>query len=301
MAEGSSQGRTLREALRHGTARLQAAGLGAAAVDARFLLLGILGLATRDLVLRGDRPLATDEAAALDAALARRLAGEPVARILGAWEFWGLPFRLGPDTLVPRPDTEILVEVALAAIPDRTTPIRCLDLGTGSGCILTALLSELSNATGVGLDRSEAALRVARDNALANGIGDRAAFVAGNWCAALRGAFDLVVSNPPYIARAVIETLDLEVRAYDPPAALDGGPDGLDAYRRILDAVRDHALLSAGGTLVLEIGYDQAIPVRELAQAAGYRDRGLTRDLAGHDRVLQFGRPEGLFSGHRDA
>lgn len=293
------QNRSRREALRACTARLQSAGVVEAAGDARFLLLGILGLETRDLLIEGERRVSADEAAALDAALARRLAGEPVARILGAWEFWGLPFRLGPDTLVPRPDTEILVEVALAAVPDRTAPVRCLDLGTGTGCILTALLSELPRASGVGLDRSDGALRVARDNAVANGVGDRARFVVGDWCEALRGTFDLVVSNPPYIAHDVIATLDREVRMHDPAAALDGGVDGLDAYRRILDGAA--GLLAPGGRLVLEIGYDQASAVRALACAAGFPDRGLTRDLAGRDRVVSFDRPQGLLSGHRDA
>ncbi len=149
-----------------------------------------------------------------------------VARILGAWEFWGLPFQLAPETLVPRPDTEILVETALASVPDRTAPLRCLDLGTGSGCILVALLSELRNAFGIGLDRSPGALRAAHHNAVANGVGSRAAFVAGDWCDALRGGFDLVVSNPPYIAQDLIAHLDRDVRQHDPRAALDGGPDG---------------------------------------------------------------------------
>ena len=293
------QDMTRREALRALTARLHAGGVAEAAGDARFLLLGLLGLETRDLLIEGDRRVGAAGAAALAAALARRLAGEPVARILGAWEFWGLPFRLGPDTLVPRPDTEILVEVALAARPERAAPLRCLDLGTGTGCILTALLSERPRATGVGLDRSEGALHVARDNAVLNAVDDRARFVAGDWCDALRGRFDLVVSNPPYIARAVIATLAREVRGHDPEAALDGGTDGLDAYRRILDGAG--ARLAPGGLLVLEIGYDQAAAVTELARAAGYRERGLTRDLAGHDRVLCFDRPEGLLSGHRDA
>jgi release factor glutamine methyltransferase len=296
---GSSLGLSRRAALRRGSALLADGGIAEAAGDARFLLLGVLGLETRDLVLDGDRLLDPDEAASFDAALARRLAGEPVARILGAWEFWGLPFRLAPETLVPRPDTEILIEVALAAVADRTSPLRCIDLGTGSGCILTALLTELPGASGIGVDRSEAAVKVARHNAAANGIGDRAAFFVGDWCDAACGTFDLIVSNPPYIVQEVIATLHREVQDHDPIAALDGGPDGLEAYRRILDGVG--ALLAPGGTLAVEIGYDQARAVRALAQARGFMEGGLTRDLAGHDRVLSFGRPEGLLSGHRDA
>ncbi|QEE37731.1 MULTISPECIES: peptide chain release factor N(5)-glutamine methyltransferase [unclassified Methylobacterium] len=297
MIAGTSRGLSRREALRRGTTLLSSGGNAEAAGDARFLLLGLLDLDVRDLLLDGDRILDAQAGDALDAAFARRLAGEPVARILGAWEFWGLPFRLAPETLVPRPDTETLVAAALACAPDRAAPLRCLDLGTGSGCILVALLSELPQANGLGLDRSPAALRIARHNAVANGVGGRAAFAAGDWCDALRGGFDLVVSNPPYIVRHVIQHLDRDVRLHDPHAALDGGPDGLDAYRRILDGVRDAALLAPGGRLLLEIGYDQAEAVRTLGRGAGYADLGLRRDLAGHDRVLTFGLP----FGHTDA
>lgn len=282
-------GPSLRAALRDAVARCEAAGIANAAGDARFLVLGALGLDARDLALGGERPLEPDEGLRLEAALARRLAGEPVARILGAWEFWGLPFRLAPETLVPRPDTETVVEAALAAVPDRAAPGRILDLGTGSGCILVALLRELPRARGLGLDRSLPALRTARENARVNGVGARAGFVAGDWCDALEAPFDLVVSNPPYIARGLIPALAREVRAHDPVAALDGGTDGLDAYRRILGGLRAGAILAPGGTLVLEIGFDQAEPVRALARAAGLAVRGLSRDLAGHDRALIFG------------
>ena len=301
MASGSSQGLSRREALRQGTARLVEGGLGEAAGDARFLMLGVLGLETRDLLIDGERRLAAEEATALDAALTRRLAGEPVARILGVWEFWGLPFWLCSETLVPRPDTEILVEVALAAVTDRTSPLRCLDLGTGSGCILTALLHELPSAFGVGVDRSEAALRIAQHNAGANDVGSRAAFLAADWCDAVRGPFDLVVANPPYIARDVIPTLDREVRIHDPAAALDGGADGLDAYRRIFAGVSRRGLLSHGGLLAVEIGYDQAEAVRDIARGAGFGQSALRRDLSGQDRVLHFDVPDGLTTGHRDA
>lgn len=282
-------GLSRRAALREAVAHYEAAGIADAAGDARFLLLGVLGLDARDLALDGERRLGADERLRLDAALTRRLAGEPVARILGAWDFWGLPFRLGPETLVPRPDTETVVEAALAAMPDRAAPLRILDLGTGSGCILVALLGELPRAHGLGLDRSLPALRTARENARVNGVAARAAFVAGDWCDALSGPFDLVVANPPYIARGLIQGLEREVRAHDPVAALDGGTDGLDAYRRIFDGLSRDVILASGGTLVVEIGFDQAEAVRALARAAGLADRGLSRDLAGHDRALIFG------------
>ena len=290
---GSLVGLSRRAALRYAIARYAEAGIANADGDARFLVLAALGLDARDLALDGDRLLDADEGQRLDAALSRRLAGEPVARILGAWEFWGLPFRLAPETLVPRPDTETVVEAALAAVPDRDAPLRILDLGTGSGCILVALLSELPRAYALGLDRSLPALSTARANALANGVGARAGFVSGDWCDALGGPFDIVVSNPPYIACDLIADLDRTVRVHDPRAALDGGRDGLDAYRRILDGLRCGRILEPGGTLVMEIGFDQADAVRTLAGAAGFIDRGSSRDLAGHDRALIFGSPAG--------
>ncbi|WP_336487159.1 peptide chain release factor N(5)-glutamine methyltransferase [Methylobacterium nigriterrae] len=258
-----------------------------AASDARFLLLHALGLCATDLVLRGDAPIGRPGAQALSDALARRIAGEPVARIAGAWEFWGLPFHLSPATLVPRPDTETLVEAALAAIGDRDRPLRILDLGTGSGCILVALLTELPRAFGIGLDRSFAALRTARSNAALNGVAGRAAFLNADWCASLGGPFDLIVSNPPYIARAVIPGLSREVRLHDPIEALDGGADGLDAYRRILAGIAAPPhLLVKDGVLALEIGFDQAALVSDLGRSAGFADVRVGRDLAGHDRVV---------------
>ncbi len=247
--------------------------------------MGLLGLEPRDLALDGDRPVG-EAAPLVRAALDRRAMGEPVARILGAWEFWGLPFVLVPETLVPRPDTETVVEAALAALPDRTAPLRILDLG--SGCILVALLSELPRAVGIGLDRSEPALRAARTNAIANGTGGRALVACGNWCDPLRGPFDLVVSNPPYIAAGDIPGLDREVAQHDPRAALDGGADGLDAYRQILGSLGRGRLLKPGAPAVVEIGYDQAEAVRTIGIAAGLRVAKLSRDLPGHDRALTF-------------
>jgi release factor glutamine methyltransferase len=278
---------TRRAALRRAAGLLAGAGIADGERDARFLLLGLLGLETKDLTLDGDRPIG-EGAPLLEAALARRAAGEPVARILGAWEFWGLPFALVPETLVPRPDTETVVEAALAALPERRAPLRLLDLGTGTGCLLVALLTELPNAFGIGLDRSEAALRAARKNAQTNGVGGRARFACGDWCASLRGPFDLVVSNPPYIPAATIAGLDREVAEHDPPAALDGGADGLDAYRRILGEIGAGGILAPGAPVVVEIGYDQAVDVRTIGTEAGLTFTRLAKDLAGHDRALIF-------------
>ncbi|GLS56238.1 release factor glutamine methyltransferase [Methylobacterium gregans] len=280
---GLVPGLSRRAALRQLTEALAAAGIANPAGEARFLALDLLGLEAFDLVGGGAVPIGPEGASRLADALHRRLAGEPVARILGAWEFWGLPFRLSPETLVPRPDTETLVDAALRLRPDRSAPLRVLDLGTGSGCILTALLSEYPQAFGVGLDRSPGALRTARINADLNGVGARAAFLAGDWCDPLAGPpFDLVVSNPPYIATGVIVGLDREVREHDPAAALDGGADGLAAYRRILEALPGR--LAPGGAALLEIGFDQAAALEALA--AGFPQREIVRDLAGHDRVM---------------
>ena len=274
-------------ALRHLVRVFEEAGVPNARSDARFLGLHALALTPLDLTLRGRDPVGESGADALNRAAARRLAGEPVARILGAWEFWGLPFALSPDTLVPRPDTESVVEAALGLFPERERPLRLIDLGTGSGCILVAMLHERPGAYGIGLDRAEGALAVARNNAAANGVADRASFLCGSWLDGLSGPFDLIVSNPPYIAAPVIATLEPEVRLHDPRAALDGGDDGLDAYRAILSGLaRRPGLLSAQGALVLEIGYDQGPALIGLARAMGFAEVRVGRDLAGNDRVV---------------
>ncbi|MET7243773.1 peptide chain release factor N(5)-glutamine methyltransferase [Methylobacterium sp. EM32] len=260
---------------------LAARGIETAALDARILVEEALGITATDLALRGAEPVGRAGAERLGAYLARRAAGEPVARIIGAWEFWGLPFGLSPETLVPRPDTETLVEAALGLFPEG--PHRIADLGTGTGCILVALLTEWPRAVGLGIDRSVGALRTARANAARNGVAERAAFAAGDWAASLAGPFDLVVANPPYIASDVIAGLSGEVRDHDPRLALDGGPDGLDAYRTILAQVP--RLLGPGGHLLVEIGYDQEEPLRRLAATHGLSPQ-VRRDLAGHPRVV---------------
>jgi release factor glutamine methyltransferase len=253
-------------------------------LDARLIVGHALGLDHSALATQSERVLTRAETDRLAALAARRLAREPVARILGAKEFWSLPLAVTPDVLVPRPETETVVEAALAASGGRR-PRRIADLGTGSGAILLALLSELPDAFGVGTDRDPRALAVARHNAERLGLGVRAAFVTCDFGAALAGGCDLVVSNPPYIAAADIATLAPEVRDYDPRAALDGGPDGLAAYRAIAaDAVR---LLAPGGAIAVEIGSLQGEAVTALFAGRGLGLDGPPRpDLAGHPRVV---------------
>lgn len=221
-----------------------------------------------------------------EALLQRRLAREPMAQIMGIKGFWSLDFLVNSHTLTPRPESETLIEAALAQIPDRQAPLRILDLGTGSGCLLLTLLHELPNATGSGVDADAQALRVAEDNAGRLNMQRRATFVQGNWAQGITGTFDIVISNPPYIARSDIAALMPEVRDYEPHLALDGGADGLDAYREITAALP--RLLKRNGIAGFELGAGQAQAVRTLAEAQGLIHRETCRDLAGIERTLIF-------------
>lgn len=275
---------TRAEALRDLRLRLSSAGFEASGLDARLLLLGALGISATELTLRPDLVLSPEEAERLSLFAARRLTHEPVARILGEREFWGLPFALSPETLVPRPDTETVVETALRLVPDRAAPHRLIDFGTGSGILLVALLHEWPQARGVGVDRSFAALRSAKRNAARNNVGERAMFVASDWGSSIRGSFDVIVSNPPYIASSVIGGLAPDVRQHDPRLALDGGEDGLDAYRILLGEAE--RLLVPQGLLILEIGYDQGDALRSLATGRALEILELVHDLAGNPRCV---------------
>ena len=285
---GLAPGAAVADARRHLALEFRRAGLDTPELDARLLLAHALGLDHAGLAAQGAARLAVDEAHAIAALAARRLRREPVARILGRKEFWGVPLRLTGETLVPRPETETLVEAALAAIASggaRSRPLRVADLGTGSGALLLALVCELPVAFGVGTDVSVPALDCARANAAALGITGRTAFVACDYGTALAGSFDLVVANPPYVPRDEIATLAPEVRDFDPRRALDGGRDGLDGYRAIAADAR--RLLAAGGTLVLEIGAGQSDAVSRIVAAGGLRLSGPPRrDLAGVARAL---------------
>jgi release factor glutamine methyltransferase len=281
-------GQTVEAARRLLAAQLKKQGIDSAELDARLLTGHVVGLDLTGMITSAKRPITPDESTLLVDYARRRLHGEPIARILGSKEFWGLTFQLSSGTLVPRPDTETVVELAWRiAAPPRDRPLRILDIGTGSGAILLALLSERSDASGIGTDISVAALKTASGNAARLELARRAAFVACDYATALSGPFDLIVSNPPYIRSADIEGLATEVRDHDPRAALDGGADGLDAYREIAqETVR---LLAPGGALVLELGQGQSADVRRIMAAVGLKLSGPPqRDLAGIDRAVAF-------------
>jgi len=284
----SFAGKSVETARRALTARFKSASIDSAELDARILVGAALGLDLTGLITAANRLLTPDQSIRLEDFSRRRTGGEPVARILGAREFWGLPLKLSAATLVPRPDTETVVELALemlrACSPADHQP-RIADLGTGSGAILLALLSELPGAHGTGTDISEQALQTAHNNAVDLGLSERVEFIACDYAAGLSGLFDLVVSNPPYIRSADIAGLATEVRDHDPIRALDGGADGLDAYRALVpQAAR---LLAPGGALVVEVGDGQDGEVQDLMTAAGLTLRGPARaDLAGIRRAV---------------
>lgn len=283
---GGAAARTVADARRAWAASFRANGIDTPELDARLLVGHALSLDHARLAASDRRLLGTDETNAIAALAERRLAREPVARIIGFKEFWSLLFRIDAATLVPRPETETVVEAALAAIESggpRSRDLRILDIGTGSGAILLALLTELPNAFGVGSDVSLPALAVARDNARQFGL-SRAAFVACNMAAALCGPFDLIVSNPPYIASGDIAALPPEVGLFDPRLALDGGADGLDGYREI--AANAPSLLKPGGSLVVELGAGQAEKVAALFASGGLAPAPPRPDLNDVPRAL---------------
>jgi release factor glutamine methyltransferase len=281
------RGASVAQARRALAEQFRTAGIESPELDARVLIGHALGLDHAGLVTAATQQLSDLTATQIGRFAARRMSGEPVARIVGQKEFWGLPLTVTPAVLVPRPETETVVELALALIDragPRTRPLRIADIATGSGAILLALLSELPNAHGVGTDTDEQALSVARANTGRLGLGERAAYLVCDYGMGLNGPFDLVVSNPPYVARAEIATLAREVRDHDPHHALDGGTDGLAAYRSIApDAQR---LLGPRGHLVLEIGRDQEQDVTRLLTSAGLTMAPRRRDLAGIVRAL---------------
>ena len=264
--------------------QLSAADIPTAALDAQLLVRHVLGLDATGLIASETDPFPSGKLAELESLVARRLAGEPMARIRGVQEFYGLDFGLNDATLVPRPETEMLVEFGITELKSRSEP-TIADLGTGTGCIVLALLANLPSARGTGVDIAADALVQAEANAQALGLADRFIMRHGSWFEPLGGdKFDLIVSNPPYIASATIEALEPGVKSFDPIAALDGGADGLDPYRVIGSQARN--CLVPGGALALEIGFDQGHMVKELLSSEGFCEVAIAKDLAGHDRMV---------------
>lgn len=276
---------TLAALRRDAERRLREAGVATPDLDARVLIQDVLDLDRTALLTRAETPVGDADVMRVEAAIARRASREPVGRILGRRGFRSLELELGPATLEPRPDTETVVEAVLAAVPDRARPYRVLDLGTGTGCLLLALLAEWPDATGLGIDISPDAVAVAAANARRNGLDARAVFRTGDWGDGLGERFDIVVSNPPYIPTADIAGLEPEVRDHDPHRALDGGADGLDCYRRIARDVP--RLIVPGGTIALEVGWTQAGAVAALLEAAGLAVTGIFRDAGGNERCVR--------------
>ena len=275
---------SLRATLDAAADSLRAAGLENPLGEARLLLGAALGVGREALLGASDKPLENGQRRRFEALIGRRAAREPAAYILGEREFWSLPFKVNGDTLIPRPDSESLIEAALDFIDDREAPHRLLDFGTGSGCLLLALLSELPNAGGVGVDISAGALAVARANAVRLGLAARARFLCGDWGGGLRGRFDLIVANPPYIEDREMAALSPEISRYEPASALSGGADGMACYHALApDLAR---LLAPGGVAVIETAAGRADALVAIMAGQGLAEKGRWRDLAGHDRCI---------------
>jgi release factor glutamine methyltransferase len=278
------QAASLRQIVARVGDRLAAAGIGSARAEAWLLLGRVSGRERPQLIADSLESLTPAQEAELERLVQRRLAREPIAYILGEKEFWSLPFQVGPAVLIPRPESETVVEAALAALPERRAALHILDLGTGSGCLLLALLSELPNATGLGVDASAAALEIAEANAHRLGLAGRAEFEQRTWATGLDCPFDLIVSNPPYVSEADRAELQPEIRDFEPHAALFAGPDGMEAYRALApDCAR---LLRPAGFLALEIGQGQGEPVARILEQHGLIVAARSRDLAGIERCL---------------
>ena len=270
---------TIARAIHDGAARLHAVADNPR-LESRLLLAHALSITRADLIRDPGRQIDTS---VFDALLARRTAREPLALIVGRREFWSLDFQVSPATLIPRPDSETLIEAALAAFANRPPPHTIIDLGTGTGCLLLALLTEFPSAFGIGLDLVPDAAALAKFNATRLGLTNRSAFLAGNWTQSISGRFDLVISNPPYIPGSAIETLMPEVARHEPRSALDGGSDGYDAYRAIVPLLP--VLLEPAGIAILELGIGQASYVSGLTREAGF-NTSIRHDLAEIPRAI---------------
>ena len=279
------------EALGSATRQLEAAGIPAPRRDARLLMQHALGLGPEVLLADRDRPLRPGEARRLAALVSRRAGREPIAYLTGRREFWSLEFSLDPSVLVPRPETETVVEAVLAHAARPTARSRLLDLGTGSGCLLVALLGEFEDSSGLGVDINAAAVSLARVNAGRHGLGARASFVVADWGAPLAGCFDIVVSNPPYVAAGELASLAPEIACHEPRAALDGGADGYACYRLLAPQIA--RLLAPAGVAAVELGAGMADKVRVFFRAAGLVEIERRRDLSGIERCALFAHDTG--------
>lgn len=273
---------TLAEAMAGATATLKSAGIESARVDARVLAAHVLGPSNQ--LPPASLKLSGGEAATFDGAIVRRATGEPVAYITGHKEFFGLDFEVGPGVLIPRPETETLVEEALKDFPESGSPLRVLDLGSGSGCLLIAFLANRPSATGTALEKSDEALKWCWRNVLRHHLEERCELLQADWHAKINGQFDVILSNPPYIETSHIAGLAPDVRSFEPSAALDGGPDGLNAYRSLAPVLA--AVLAPRGSAYLEIGQGQHHMVAEVMEAAGLKVVRVAPDLAGIPRCV---------------
>lgn len=278
---------TLNDMMAHLRNHFMVAGVEDPMAEARILVGGIMGLSRGDFITQGEDHIPLEHEIAINAASGRRVRGEPVYRILGKRGFYDLELRISRDTLDPRPDTEVLVDLVLDLMKDRKdAPLDILDLGIGTGAICLALLANLTRARGTGTDLAQGALDTAAENARINGLSARFTTVRSDWFENLSGLYDVIVSNPPYIRSEAIPTLDREVREHDPLLALDGGADGLDAYRVI--AADAAGFLKTAGIVAVETGFDQKNAVKEIFERAGFEQVAAAKDLAGNDRAQAF-------------
>ncbi len=273
-----------KEALRWAVMKLQQERIESASLDARVLLEYVLGVNREQLLFSLELPITSAQYERFAALVAKRAKHQPVSKIIGKREFWGINFVVNEKTLDPRPDSETLIEYVLERVTDRDAKLRILDLGTGTGCLLLSLLLELPNAKGVGVDCCPEALAVAKENVVTLGLNDRAEFVASDWCSKLTGKFDIVLSNPPYIPTEVIATLEPEVAEFDPMLALDGGADGLVCYRKIMQQLP--GIMAKDGFAAFEIGMGQQNDLTEIANENGMEIAGSKNDLSGISRCL---------------
>lgn len=274
----------LKDIYRTARKQLETANIDTAALDARLILKHVLNIDERDLITGGDTQVPADKSQLINTFLHRRIQGEPISKMMGMKEFWSLDFKVTRDTLDPRPDTETLVQAALDYFAD-APPATLLDLGTGTGCMPVTLLSEWPEARAVAVDISPSALAVARDNADMHGVADRITFIEGNWAEGITDKFDLIVSNPPYIPHADIESLSGSVKRFDPILALDGGNDGLDCYKKIISTLKN--ILNSNGICLLESGCGQHEDITRLAIDAGLCVNRVHADLAGIPRAVE--------------